>query len=155
MVTRVETGKGGGMVFERPTSTLKAPFEGREKEEGLSTELPAQGAVAPEERVMAEGKVPLHPGVITLPFSILGRVGTELTGYPGFVFTEFELNTLAELWIQCGIMMSPMLQASIGTTSMVGGKALGYFAWVKMGKPPIPGASTIGKETAELKEEEE
>ena len=144
---------GPGMRFTRPEAQTKAPFAGREGEEGLKEEIPGRGELGVEEKVMRAGKMPLHPAVIMLPFSILGRVGTELTGYPGFTFTEQELNWLAELWVQCGVEMNPLLQASIGTTAMTGGKFIGYFAWTKAGKPKIAGAEAIGKETVGEEEE--
>lgn len=140
----------GGMQFRKQEGQVKPPFEGREEEEEA---LPPRGEIGAEERAARAGKVPLHPAVIRLPFSILGRVGTELTGYPGFTFTETELNDMAELWMQCGVEMNPLLQASIGTTAMVGGKFLGYAAWVKAGKPAVAGAEAIGKETAGEEEE--
>ena len=155
MVTKNHVDDGGGMKFTKPEGQIEPPFAGREKEEELQQAIPERGEVPAEEKVMRAGKVPLHPAVIRLPFSILGRVGTELTGYPGFTFTEMELNDLAELWVQCGVEMNPMLQASIGTTAMLGGKSLGYFAWVKAGKPKIAGAEAIGKETVEGTAEEE
>lgn len=141
-----------GIRFTKPPAQVKAPFAGREEEE-LAEPLPPREEVGAEERVMRAGKMPLHPAAIRLPASILGRIGTELTGYPGFTFTEMELNDLAELWIQCGIEMNPLMQASIGTTAMVGGKSLGYLAWTKAGKPKIPGAAAIGEETVEKEEE--
>jgi len=138
-----------GIRFTKPDPQVAAPWAGREKEEELRQSLPPRDEVRAEERVMRQGRVPLHPAAIRLPASILGRIVTELTGYPGFTPTEQELNDLAELWVQCGIEMNPLLQASIGTTAMFGGKSLGYFAWVKSGKPPIPGAASIGREGIE------
>ncbi len=152
MVTKDQPGNQG-MKFTKPEAETKPPFLGREDDEDIQEEIPPRGEVSGEEKVLRAGKVPLHPAVIRLPFSILGRVGTELTGYPGFTFTKEELDDIAELWAQCGVMMSPMIQAAIGTTAMVGGKSLGYFAWVKAGKPTIPGAKAIGAET--LGEEED
>ena len=154
MVMKEQVGDGQGITFTKPKSQTAPPFAGREEDEELKQPLPPREGVGVEEGVARTGKVPMHPAVIRLPFSILGRVGTELTGYPGFTFTEQELNDLAELWVQCGIEMSPLLQASIGTSAMVGGKSLGYFAWVKAGKPPVIGAAGVGQELAEEKEEE-
>lgn len=154
MVTKNHVEGAGGMKFSKPPAQVKAPFEGREEEEELKQPMPPQGEVGAEERVTRAGKVPLHPAVIRLPFSIAGRIGFELSGYPGFVFSEQELADLSELWVQTGVVMTPMLQAAIGTTAMTGGKFLGYFAWVKAGKPSIPGAKAIGEETMEKKEEE-
>jgi len=153
MVTKNHVESGAGIHFTKPEGQVRPPFEGREEEEELKQPLPQRGEMGAEERVMRQGRVPLHPAAIRLPASIFGRIGTELTGYPGWTFTEMELNDLAELWIQCGIEMNPLLQASIGTTAMVGGKSLGYFAWVKGGKKPIPGAGAIGQETVEKEEE--
>ena len=153
-VTKSHVAEGGGIRFQKPVSQVKPPFAGREEEEELKQPLPPRAEMGAEERVMRAGKMPLHPAVIRLPFSIFGRIGTELTGYPGFTFTEMELNDLADLWVACGIEMNPLLQASIGTSAMVGGKSLGYFGWVKAGKPKIAGAEAIGKETIEEKEEE-
>ncbi len=129
-------GTAEGIHFEKPPAQVAAPFAGREEEEGLRQPLPPRDALA-EEKVLRAGKMPLHPAVIRLPFSIAGRIGTEITGYPGFTMTERELADLSELWMQCGVMMSPMLQAAIGTTACVGSKFLGYFAWTRAGKPTI------------------
>uniref|UniRef100_A0A6H2A4C4 Uncharacterized protein n=1 Tax=viral metagenome TaxID=1070528 RepID=A0A6H2A4C4_9ZZZZ len=131
-----------GIKFTKAEAEIKPPAE-------VEEEAPPLREIPPEERVARAGRVPLHPAVIRLPASILGRIGTELTGYPGFTFTEQEINDLAELWIQCGVMTTPLLQAAIGTTAMVGGKALGYLGWVKAGKPSIAGAEAIGKETSQ------
>lgn len=148
-VIKEQIAEGKGIRFTKPEAQTPPPFAGREEEEDFREPIPTRDGISPEERVARQGKVPLHPAVIRLPFSVFGRIGTELTGYPGFTFTEQELNDLAELWVQCGVEMNPLLQASIGTTAMVGGKSAGYFAWVKAGKPKIAGAEAIGKESAE------
>lgn len=153
MTLEKPTGKAEGIKFTKPEAQVKAPFAGREEEEALRQPLPPREEIGAEERVMRAGKVPLHPAVIRLPFSIAGRIGFELTSYEGFVFTEQELADLSDLWVQCGVEMSPLLQAAIGTTAMTGGKFLGYFAWVKAGKPPIAGAKAIGEGTIEREEE--
>jgi len=136
MVTK-ETTTEKGIKFTKPTAQVQAPFAGREEEEEFRKPLPPREELGVEEKIVRAGKLPLHPAVIRLPFSILGRVGTELTGYSGFTFTERELADLSELWVQCGILMNPMLQASIGTTAMVGAKFIGYGMWVKAGKPSV------------------
>jgi len=150
MVTK-ETTTEKGIKFTKPTAQVQAPFAGREEDEEFRKPLPPREELGVEEKIVRAGKVPLHPAAVRLPFSILGRIGTEMSGYEGFSFTESELNDLAELWVQCGIMMSPILQASIATTAMVGGKFGGYWAWVRAGKPKLhkPG------EAYERPEEEE
>lgn len=103
----------------------------------------AEGAEAKGKRVAEEvaagelkkGKVPLHPAMIRLPLSVIGRVAETATGYRGFEFTDRELNDLAELWMQCGIEISPVAQAIVASVSILGFKAGGYFAWRRAGKP--------------------
>jgi len=150
-VTKSKVEGGGGMQFTKPEAEVAPPFQGRDEDEQLREPLPVRELGA-EEKVMRAGKVPLHPAAVRLPASIAGRVGFELTGYSGFVFTEAELNDLAELWCQCGVEMSPLLQASIATSAMMGAKSLGYFSWVKQGKPPLPGAKSVGEDTLEKEE---
>lgn len=152
MVTKQPTESGStGIRFTKPSAQIEPPFKGREEEEELQQAIPERGQIPVEEQVMRAGKMPLHPAAVRLPFSIMGRIGVEMSGYEGFGFTEMELNDLAELWCQCGIMMSPALQASIATTAMLGGKFGGYYAWVRAGKPKLhkPG------EAYEKPEEEE
>ena len=159
MAKEVKSNEGatkGGLEFERVTGDIRPPGQeapGEEAEVGRFGEPtrvfePVREA---KEEVLRAGKIPLHPAVIRLPASILGRVGFEVTGYPGFIFTEQELNDLATLWMLTGVEMPPMLQAAIGTTAMLGGKALGYFAWVKAGKPKaqVPPETLMGIKPAE------
>ena len=143
--------KAEGLHFTTEEAQIAPPLSAEisEEEEELGEVPRRPGAGEAAERVARQGKIPLHPAVIRLPASILGRVGTELTGYPGFTFTEQELNDLADLWMQCGIEMNPLMQASIGTTAMLGGKSLGYFAWVKSGKPAVIGAKDVGETLGE------
>ncbi|MBU1349296.1 hypothetical protein KJ781_04485 [Patescibacteria group bacterium] len=142
---------GAGIQFTKPPSQTAPPFAGREQEEEFKQPLPSR-EIPVEEKVIRAGKIPLHPAAVRLPFSIMGRIGTEMSGYEGFSFSESELNDLAELWIACGIMMSPILQASIATTAMIGGKFGGYYAWTRAGKPKL---HKPGEAYERPKEEEE
>ncbi|MBU1449318.1 hypothetical protein KKF45_05735, partial [Patescibacteria group bacterium] len=108
MEVKKEQSTSTGIKFTKPTAQVEAPFAGRSEEEEFKRPLPPREELGAEERVVRAGKLPLHPAVIRLPFSIMGRIGNELTGYPGFVFTEQELNDLADLWVQCGVMMNPL-----------------------------------------------
>lgn len=137
----------GGVIFKRKGGEVAAPYAGQQDEEKPGALPGREGVPGAEEELLKAGKVPLHPAMIRAPASVLGRIGTELTGYPGFTFTEQELNDLAEVWVMTGVEMSPMLQATITTTSLFGFKSLGYFAWAKAGKPQVPGAKAIGEET--------
>ena len=74
--------------------------------------------------------MPLMAETVKLPASITGRLLTEATGYQEFTFTDEELEYLANLWIAVpGIEMEPIHQAIIGTASVFGIKAGGYFAY--------------------------
>lgn len=135
----------GGITMERPEVEVNPPGqdivqpEAEVEAPGITREQIEAKEVEEPERLAKIGKVPLHPAVVRIPFSVMGRIGTELTSYPGFTFTEQELADLGELWQQTGIMMAPLTQAAIGTTAMVGAKVMGYTLWVKAGKPKIGG----------------
>lgn len=133
-----------GIEFKQGSGEYGAPLADALEDEGAPQPGVMPGAEEAQLGQMRQGSVPLHPAMIQLPFSVMGRVLTELTSYPGFTFTEQELMWLAELWTQCGITMDPRIQAAVGTTSMIGGKAMGYFAWVKAGKPEIQYVATGG-----------
>ena len=142
MVNEREPETGPSVSFRKMEGEIKPPLADMSEEElGPPT-------IAPQERVARAGKVPLHPAAIRLPFAITGRALSELTHYPGFVYTEQELNDLAELWIQCGIEASPLAQAILATVTMFGMKILVYGMWIRAGKPEVAGAEAIGKERA-------
>ena len=119
----------GGFSFEPPTGDIKPPLT----EEGLRED--EEEIKSTEARQFVQGKIPLHPAVIKAPASVVGRLATEITGYPGFTFTEEELNDLAELWVACGIETSPTIQALIGSVAVLGVKIGGYTVWRRAGKP--------------------
>lgn len=91
------------------------------------------------------GPAPLHPAMIRLPASVLGRAAHLMTGYEGFEFTDQELNDLAELWVAAGIRLNPTTQAAIGTTAMLAAKVGGFIAWKRMGKREVeaPGPGPV------------
>jgi hypothetical protein len=109
----------------------RPPINEQEELEKEGKRLAEEGAV--EE--LKKGKVPLHPAFVRLPFSITGRAAAAATGYPGFEFTDRELNDLAELWMQCGVTVSPVMQAAVATIVIVGIKTISYAQWKKAGKP--------------------
>jgi hypothetical protein len=56
----------------------------------------------------------------------MGALLAAVTRFESFQFTPEELQTLHTLWQNTGLMVTPMLQAAIGTTAMVGQKAVLY-----------------------------
>ena len=128
-MVKEDTSTGAGIIVDKEEGEVTPPLT----EEALREEK----KVAEEgmEREALKGKVPIHPALIRLPASVAGRLATEFTGYDGFTFTEQELNDLAEIWMQVGIMVPPLAQALIATSAMVGIKVGGYATWKKLGKP--------------------
>jgi len=88
-----------------------------------------------EARIARQGKVPLHPAAIRFPAAVAGRVSAEVTGFPGLIFTDQELQELGELWTQCGMEASPLVQAMVATTAMIAIKMAALLAWQKAGRP--------------------
>lgn len=118
------------MGFTEVKGEISPPISPEEISEGEE-----EASQADEIRKVQKGAVPLHPAVIRLPVGVLGRVLRELTTYPGFEFTDQELNDLAELWMECGVEMNPVAQATTGTMAMMAGKVGGYVAWKRQGSP--------------------
>lgn len=88
-----------------------------------------------EARLARQGKVPLHPAAIRFPAAVAGRASAEITGFPGLIFTDQELQELGELWTQCGMEASPLVQAMVATTAMIAIKMAALLAWQKAGRP--------------------
>lgn len=114
------------VLFEMEEPGVEAPYADVER---------APEVVDEELKVARTGKVPLHPAAIRFPASVSGRLASELTGYPGFAFTDQELQDLGEIWAQVGVQASPIVQAVLATVAMIAIKGLGFTAWSRTGKP--------------------
>lgn len=117
----------GPLSFERDEAQYEPPPT---EEESIEEET-----FGAEARLARQGKVPLHPAAIRFPAAVAGRVSAEVTGFPGFIFTDQELQELGELWTQCGLEASPIVQAMVATTAMIAIKAAALIAWQKAGRP--------------------
>ena len=124
-----------GLNFDTNTSGSIAPPLFRPEGEGLETGDLGPGEIGPEAYNLRQGKVPLNPALVRGPVSAGGRVAAELSGYPGFTFTEDELNALGEVWAECGMSVNPVVQAIGATMGIVVVKMMGYGAWKRSGKP--------------------
>lgn len=90
-----------------------------------------------EEEIAAKrvvGKIPLSPAVVKPPLRFEGLALAEATGYPGWIWTEEDLEDFAMLIQECGLSADPRIQVLIGLFTLHGAKLMGYVAWRKSGK---------------------
>jgi len=91
--------------------------------------------IAPEVRVAAEGKIPISPAVVKPLLRFEGIVLAETTGYKGWLYTEEDLENIAELVQQCGLTATPMIQLFLALGGMHAERGMGWVMWKKAGKP--------------------
>ena len=91
--------------------------------------------VPPEVRVAAIGKIPISPAVVKPLLRFEGIALAETTNFSGFLYTEEDLENIAELVQQCGLQATPMLQLFLALGGMHAERGFAYFAWRKGGKP--------------------
>ena len=80
-------------------------------------------------------KLPLDPNVIRFPIMTISRAGAEITGYPGWQFTDEESKVLSEALAKLMIEVPAWANVALLAAGMLGGKALGYTAWRRAGQP--------------------
>ncbi len=138
---------GEGIKITEQATEIKPPLEEGEE-------------VKPEEEIepgRVTGKIPLSPAVIKPPLRFEGMVLAEITGYPGWLYTEEDLEDIAELIRECGWEMDPRLQILLSLVTIHGAKFTGYMAWKRTGrKGDLRKVSKTGelKTTTRPKEEE-
>lgn len=115
--------EGGIKVVEQPTE-IKPPLEEGEPE-------PCPEEIEPGR---VTGKIPLSPAVIKPPLRFEGMVLAEMTGYPGWLYTEEDLEDIAELIRECGWEMDPRIQILLSLVTIHGAKFTGYMAWKRTGR---------------------
>ena len=118
----------GGIMMEEPTGDVEPPLKG---EAVAEPEAPAPREIPRE----LPKKVPLSPAVVKIPLRFEGQALAHLTGYPGWVYTEEDLNEIASLAQACGIEAPPAIQLVIALTGVHAAKFAGYIAWKKKGRP--------------------
>ena len=133
-------GGSRGISIETAKGELQPP---------LTEERMEEERVAEEEQVLPKKvvqKLPLSPSVVKPPLRFEGLVLAEVTGYPGWMYTEEELQDFCDLIAQCGIELDPRLQVLLGLTTLHAAKFVGYTMWKKTGKK----GSLKEKETGEV-----
>ena len=88
---------------------------------------------APVSTVKRE-KVPISPALVKPPLRFEGVLLSELTGYDGWLYTDEDLNNIAELVEKCGLEASPAMQLILAVLGIHGAKAAGYLTWVQRGR---------------------
>lgn len=134
-VTR-EPGKGEGIEVKATKGEIAPPLGKKgEEETGKEEEIT---------RKVTE-KIPISSAIIKPPFRLEGNVLAEATGWPGWIYSEEDLEELTKLIQECGVMLAPQIQIVIAILSLHGAKFTGYMAWKKSGKK-----GDLRKQTGEI-----
>lgn len=137
-------GESAGIKIERTEGEIRPPLATMAGEEAK-----------PEEEIKAKsiplGKIPISPAIIKPPLRLEGMMLSEVTGYPGWMYTEEDLEEYAELIAQLGLEMSPVFQVLIGLLTLHGAKFMAMTVWKKSGRP---GDLKKKRETGEVKSEQ-
>jgi len=129
---------GEGIKIIEQATEIKPPLSSPDEEKEPSVEEIEPGRVT--------GKIPLSPAVIKPPLRFEGMVLSEITGYPGWLYTEEDLEDIAELIRECGWEMDPRIQILLSLVTLHGAKFTGYMAWKRTGrKGDLRKVSTTGE----------
>ena len=147
--------KEPGIEVEKPTEAEKGKgIEIERKKAEIPPPLPEGEEVVAEEEVAAKkviGKIPIHPAVVKPPLRLEGNVLAQLTGFPGWIYTEEELDAIAELITECGWEMDPRIQIILALGTLHGVKFMAMRIWQAQGRP---GDLRRKKETGVVEREE-
>ncbi|MBT9132990.1 MAG: hypothetical protein DDT33_01521 [Firmicutes bacterium] len=113
-----------GIIMDEPTGDLEPPIKDTQADE---PELPTARQVT--------GKIPISPAVVKPPLRFEGLLLSQLTGYPGWIYTEEDLDEIAKLVQECGYEATPAIQLLLVMAGLHGAKFGGYLAWKKAGRP--------------------
>lgn len=142
----VEPGKEiGGIQIKQTEGEIKPPLEDQFKEEA------EKGVEGEEEEVTRKitEKIPISSAIIKPPLRLEGNVLAEVTGYPGFMYTEEELEEITALIQELGVMLSPSIQVVIALATMHGAKFTAFQIWKRTGK-----RGDLKKQTGEVEKKE-
>jgi hypothetical protein len=132
--------KGAGISIKATDGEIAPPLTMEKQAE----EEAAAEAAEPKKIV---GKLPLSPAVIKPPLRFEGMLLSQLTGYPGWMYTEEDLTDICDLIAQCGFEADPKIQVLISLVGLHGAKFAGYMAWRRGTKKDD--LRKINKETGE------
>ena len=118
----------GGISVQRTEGELPPPLT----EEKERAEAAYEAEETAGKRVL--GKVPISPAVIKPPLRFEGLALAEITGYPGWMYTEEDLEDIATLIQECGWEADPRIQVLFALVGLHGAKLTGYLAWKRSGR---------------------
>jgi len=146
MINGIDMEKGdmegaGGISFEKAKGEIKPPLEGYEAVEEEETKVIGKPL---------KGKVPISPAMVKPPLRFEGLVLAEVTGYPGWIYTEEDLEDIATLIQECGFELDPRIQVFVALGTLHAAKFTGYLNWKRSGRPrDIKKRSSTGEERRE------
>ena len=138
----VEPGKEtGGIQIKQTEGEIRPPLEEQFKEEA------ERGEEGEEEEVTRKitEKIPISSAIIKPPLRLEGNVLAEVTGYPGWIYTEEELEEITLLIQELGVMLSPGIQVVIALATMHGAKFTAFQIWKRTGRK-----NDLKKQTGEV-----
>lgn len=119
----------GGIKVTPEEGEIKPPLEVPEGEE-----LPPEGEEVPAAKRII-GKIPISSAVIKPPLRLEGTVLAQVTGYPGWMYTDEELDAIASLITECGWEMDPRFQVILSIGTLHAGKFMAMKIWERAGRP--------------------
>jgi len=118
----------GGIIMDEPTGELAPPILDDKPEEGGEEKPISVLKGVPK-------KIPIPAAVVKPPLRFEGLLLSQLTGYPGWIYTEEDLEEIAQLVRECGFEASPFILLMTAMAGIHGAKLAGFMAWKKAGRP--------------------
>lgn len=128
---------GGGINFTEVRSPLRPP--GSENDQGEEQPRGAGWGFPEESQELPSGTVPLSGNAIKLPLKAIGNMAAELTQFPGWRFSDEELEAFAEAMEELGLRLPKLANAIVVCGGIVAVKGMGYIVWARAGKPSPTG----------------
>ena len=140
MVMPDEAANGGGLRIGVNRAEIP-PTEDDDQLGGGDDSGPAWGPTydQPGDAKVPDATVSLNPAIIKFSINGLGNGLAEITQYPGWRFTDEEVEALTEAIAMFGITFSPMVNLILTVSAIVMGKATAYAMWVRAGRPAVSG----------------
>ena len=129
--TPVEERRPAGLRIE----TVDSPLRGGPEDEDSGPPPPITSAAPRDEKQVND--VPLDPAILKFSLNAITNAAVEITKYPGWTFSDEEMEALCDALALFGIMVPAVANAILVCVAIVVGKATGYVMWVKAGKPPV------------------
>lgn len=137
---------GSGINIELSKSNLAPPTKSDSAGETDPGDSKADGGKSAPAK---DKKVPLSKNVVKFPILAGSRAVAEVLEYPRFAFTEEEADAMAAAIAELGLEFTPLVNIMLLASGMVAGKAIGYVAWRKQGKPALnPDGTRMPRQSA-------